>query len=110
MPTPRFEKYLTMPARPASGVLIEPASVAAPAPRRTGRLYNGKQIAQRLGLSEWWIQMAKRAGLRFDCGNRTYLETVTTWIAAHPDFRPSDWAGPQHRLRVDSGNHAAHPV
>lgn len=77
-----------------------PRIYASRVPRKVAVRYNSVQLAKKLGLSENTIQMMKRAGLRFDFGLRTTLATVENWMAAHPDFRASDWRGSGHALRL----------
>lgn len=57
--------------------------------RRIGRLYNATEIARRMGVSRWYVQMMKRAGLKFDLGFKTSLAAVEDWIIAHPNFNAS---------------------
>jgi hypothetical protein len=83
---PRFSQIIAVPlAAP------DRASDASAGPRkvRRGRLYNATEAARKIGISRYSIQMMKRAGLRFDLGRMTSLETIFEWISAHPEFRPS---------------------
>lgn len=77
--------------------------------RRIGRLYNSIDLARRLHVSRWTIQMMKRAGLRFDFGLKTTLAAVEEWIAAHPDFKPSAYDKRTAKRRANF-NQASQPA
>lgn len=51
----------------------------------TVKLVFGKEAAEALGVSPWFVSSLKRAGAPF-WGNKTDVGELETWLRANPDF------------------------
>lgn len=61
------------------------------------KLVFGKQAAEALGVSEWFVSSMKRAGAPF-WGYKTDVTELENWLRANPGFVPQhQW--PKYRAR-----------
>lgn len=51
------------------------------------RLLNCKELGEELNRHATYVYAMKRAGFKFNYGNRTTLENALNWLKAHPEFR-----------------------
>ncbi len=65
------------------------------------KLVFGKEAAEAMGVSVWFISSMKRAGAPF-WGRKTDVGELEKWLRAHPHFVAShEWQKPKS-LQVDS--------
>jgi hypothetical protein len=63
-------------------------------------LLNAKQLAPKIGFSQWWVCMAKKAGMPFRYCGKTTVEDALEWMRAHSDFVAKDYLKePSDRLK-----------
>ena len=61
------------------------------------KLVFGREAAQALGVSEWFVSSMKRAGAPF-WGYKTDVVELEKWLRAHPGFiARHQWKAPQSR-------------
>jgi hypothetical protein len=53
------------------------------------KLYNGKELANAMGVSPYYVSAMKRAGYRFKYSHQTTLEHAMEWREQNPEFTVS---------------------